>query len=125
MRHPTVILAVIMASIVLSCTDAEAGEDSGPADSLAESNSESVANSEPRWRRIGVEDDAVLGIDQLVKSDQGFRRWEWSLREDERLLRPNSPRHHTAETSTRFSQYWDECRVRPSGPVASGSNVSW
>ena len=31
---------------------------------------------------------------------------------------PYDPRHHTAETPTRFSQYWDERRVRPSGPLA-------
>ncbi len=41
-------------------------------------------NEEPAastWAPINVEEDRATGLEQLVPTDRGFRRWEWSLRD--------------------------------------------
>jgi len=99
-----VVLVLIAATLLNGCTPAEGTESSAPADSSGESREQSAAVAEPRWRRIALEEQEAIGIDQLVESELGFGKWEWTLRDDERLFRPNSPTYEGLILQNRIAE---------------------
>ena len=87
MRRTIFALASLVTFAIVGCHRSEeppATQTTSPPDQSASSE-----ETTPRWEPIEVEQDQATGLDQLVATEEDFRRWEWSLRQTLNLFYPD------------------------------------